>query len=50
MNLLFVMVQRMGSAFAALAHPALEQMFRVFDDQDLQGRRSQIWKRSTLLW
>ena len=34
MNLLFVMVQRMGSAFAALAHPALEQIFRVFDDEE----------------
>ena len=34
MNLLFVMVQRMGSAFSALAHPALEQIFRVFDDEE----------------
>ena len=34
MNLLFVMVQRMGSAFAALVHPALEQIFRVFDDEE----------------
>ena len=33
-NLLFVMVQRMGSAFAALVHPALEQIFRVFDDEE----------------
>ena len=34
MNLLFVIVQRMGSAFAALAHPALEQIFQVFDDEE----------------
>ena len=34
MNLLFVMAQRMGSAFAALAHPALEQIFRIFDDEE----------------
>ena len=34
MNLIFVMVQRMGSAFAALVHPALGQIFRVFDEEE----------------
>ena len=34
MNLLFVMDLPMGSAFAALAHPALGQIFRVFDDEE----------------
>ena len=34
MNLLFVMVQRMGSTFTALAHPTLEHIFRVFDDEE----------------
>ena len=34
MNILSVMVLRMGSAFAALVHPALEQMFWVLDDEN----------------
>ena len=38
-----------GQFVIALADPALEQRFRVFDDEDLQGR-SQAWKRSALLW
>ncbi len=34
MDLLSVMVLRMGSAFAALVHPTLEQIFWVFDEEN----------------